>query len=320
MKRSQSQPKVKEPTRPRRRTSASFTPKQFNNVLDYPMRPSSAAAIIRRQNSVDTIADNKENFLTTPSPMCESESGRHSFSHAAPIKLQSLPQSPASRASLCYSPQSQFAWNRDRNLEKEIDSLKEKLKDTEERFQSLKMQHNSLSESHRFLKENQGQFQDDTDKFKIEIQHLAECANVLRNELQNARTDRTEALELQKTLQSELNECRTEKKNLQFQIDKDSKTIQDLQRQCREMERILMRKHPDSVSALIVASKNANNQNDDNSQSRKLLEQRIAQLEADAKEQDMKAQKILANVQSKFTSVQTKYETHIADLETQVLR
>lgn len=142
----------------------------------------------------------------------------------------------------------------------------------------------------------------------------------LRNELQNARTDRNEALELQKTLQSELNECRTDKKNLQSLIDKDAKKVQDLQRQCREMERILMRKHPDSVSALIVASKNSNNQNEDNSQSRRLLEQRISQLESDAREQDVKAQKILANVQAKFTTVQSKYETHIADLETQVLR
>lgn len=53
---------------------------------------------------------------------------------------------------------------------------------------------------------------------------------------------------------------------------------------------------------------------------RRQLEQRIAHLENDAKEQDRKAQLILANVQSRFSSVQSKYETHISDLETQVLR
>lgn len=95
--------------------------------------------------------------------------------------------------------------------------------------------------------------------------------------------------------------------------------IQDLQRQCREMERILMRKQPDSLSSLMTSSKTSN-QSEDNTSSRRLLEQRISQLESDAKEQDMKAQKILANVQAKFSSVQAKYETHIADLETQVLR
>lgn len=58
----------------------------------------------------------------------------------------------------------------------------------------------------------------------------------------------------------------------------------------------------------------------ESSHSRQLLEQRIAQLESDAKEQDHKAQQILAKVQARFNSVQAKYETHIADLETQVLR
>lgn len=61
--------------------------------------------------------------------------------------------------------------------------------------------------------------------------------------------------------------------------------------------------------------------NDENTAAgRRLLEQRIAQLESDAKEQDRKAQLILVNVQSRFSSVQSKYETHITDLETQVLR
>lgn len=77
------------------------------------------------------------------------------------------------------------------------------------------------------------------------------------------------------------------------------------------------------VILFLVASKNPNFSNgDDHSSSagRRLLEQRIAQLEADAREQDAKAQKILANVQTRFTSVQSKYEQHIGDLETQVLR
>lgn len=69
-----------------------------------------------------------------------------------------------------------------------------------------------------------------------------------------------------------------------------------------------------------VASKNPTNGMEDTSSSRRLLEQRIAQLESDAREQDVKAQQILANVQSRFSTVQSKYEQHIADLETQVIR
>lgn len=65
-----------------------------------------------------------------------------------------------------------------------------------------------------------------------------------------------------------------------------------------------------------IGSKKSN----DEAANRRQLEQRIAQLESDAREQDRKAQLILANVQSRFSSVQSKYETHISDLETQVLR
>lgn len=221
---------------------------------------------------------------------------------------------------------------RERNLEKEIDQLQEKLKDTEERLQSLRLQHDSLSQVHRVLRDNQTQYRDESDRCKIEIQHLSECAIKLRAELQSARNDRTEAMELQKILQKEVEESRAEKRKAVEQTEKDGRIIQDLQRQCKEMERILMRKHPDSVSALIVASKNPMKNNNvggvttssssvvDKSFSRNLLEQRIAQLESDAKEQDNKSQQILANVQTRFSAVQSKYEQHIGDLETQVLR
>lgn len=207
---------------------------------------------------------------------------------------------------------------RERNLESEIEVLQEKLKDTEERLQSLRLQYDSLSQAHRSLRDNQNQSSEESERLKIDVQHLNDCANKLRAELQTARSDRAEALELQKVIQKELDESRSDKKKIAEQNDKDAKTIQDLHRQCKEMERILIRKHPDSVSALIVASKNPNC-TDDKSASRRLLEQRIAQLEADAKDQDVKAQKILANVQSRFNSVQSKYEQHIGDLETQVL-
>jgi hypothetical protein len=125
-------------------------------------------------------------------------------------------------------------------------------------------------------------------------------------------------VEIQKILQQEIEENRVDKKKFQDITERDSKMILDLQRQCKEMERILMRKHPDSVSALIVASKNVPTQ-DTSPSTRRLLEERIAQLEADAKEQDKKAQGILASVQARFKTVQAKYETHIQDLETQVL-
>ncbi|XP_052900557.1 coiled-coil domain-containing protein 136 isoform X1 [Anopheles moucheti] len=220
-------------------------------------------------------------------------------------------------------PNDQYAsWSKERLLEGKITELQERLKDTEERYHSLKLQYDTLSQVHRTLRENYGAMQEESEKLQFDIQHLTKCADVLRSELQSARCDRDSAIELQKILQSELDESRKEKKRLQDSGEKDTKTIQDLQRQCREMERILMRKNPDSISALIVASKSPTGKSEtDGSTSTtcRLLEQRIAQLEADAKKQDAKAQGILADVQARFNSVQAKYETHIADLEMQVL-
>ncbi|XP_037823602.1 centrosomal protein of 162 kDa-like [Lucilia sericata] len=238
---------------------------------------------------------------------------------------KSVNSSPIHVVSTLTSPidthNSMISVTREHALKQEIEQLQERLKDTEERLESFRIQHDTVSQLHRKLRESNTQLQEESEILKLDVQHLNECANVLRTELQAARHDRDEALDLQKVLQNELEETRAEKKRAQEQKERDAKTIQDLQRQCREMERILMRKHPDSVSALIVASKSGGGSHNDqeNHSSRKLLEQRIAQLESDAKEQDLKAQQILANVQARFNSVQAKYETHIADLETQVL-
>jgi hypothetical protein len=64
---------------------------------------------------------------------------------------------------------------------------------------------------------------------------------------------------------------------------------------CKEMERILMRKHPDSVLALIVESKSSrspfSSAKEDSSsiKTRKVLKQRIAQIVNDALEQNRKS-------------------------------
>jgi hypothetical protein len=72
------------------------------------------------------------------------------------------------------------SWSKERELEKTIGELQEKLKDTEERFQSLKIQHDSLSQSHRILREDHGPLAEESEKLKLDVQHLTECANVLR--------------------------------------------------------------------------------------------------------------------------------------------
>lgn len=164
---------------------------------------------------------------------------------------KSTNSSPKRVVSALTSPIEHISVTREHALQHEIEQLQETLKDTEERLQSLRIQHDSLTHIHRDVRDNQSHLQDESELLKLDVQHLNECANILRTELQSARKDRNEALEVQKILQNELEDCRVGKKKLQERTEIDSKIIQDLQRQCKEMERILVRKYPDSVSALI---------------------------------------------------------------------
>lgn len=162
---------------------------------------------------------------------------------------RSIGKTPSPTPSL--TPSNSFSWTRERALEQQIESLQEKLKDTEERLQSLRLQHDTMSQAQRALRDTNHQLQDQSERLKIDVQHLNECANLLRAELQSARKDRTEALEVQKVLQRELDESRGEKRKVSDQMDGNQRTITDLQRQCKEMERILMRKNPDFMSGLM---------------------------------------------------------------------
>uniref|UniRef100_A0A182K2H2 Centrosomal protein of 162 kDa n=1 Tax=Anopheles christyi TaxID=43041 RepID=A0A182K2H2_9DIPT len=303
--------------------AATYPTKSSNRIRSSPENPPSQATITTtpQRRSVDqpTAIKPKDTDEQIAQPSYHSKQAKSPVSYRARHTCdRSTQPSPVPE-----EPDDQYAsWAKERLLEGQITELQERLKDTEERYHSLKLQYDTLSQVHRTLRDNYGAMQEESEKLQFDIQHLTKCTDVLRSELQSARCDRDSAIELQKILQSELDESRRERKKLQDSCEKDTKTTQDLQRQCREMERILMRKNPDSISALIVASKSPTGKQEpdgSNSTTCRLLEQRIAQLEADARKQDAKAQGILADVQARFNSVQAKYETHIADLEMQVL-
>lgn len=144
-----------------------------------------------------------------------------------------------------------FSWTRERALEQQIENLRETLKDTEERLQSLRLQYDNVSQMHRKLRDTNNQMHEEMDRLKIDAQHLRECANILRTELQAARKDRADAIEVQKALQRELDDSRAEKRKACDDADANAKQILDLQRQCKEMERIMARKNPDAMSSLL---------------------------------------------------------------------
>lgn len=159
--------------------------------------------------------------------------------------------SPTTPIISAMSASSSFSWTRERVLEQQIENLKETLKDTEERLHSLRLQYDNASQMQRSMRDKNHQMQEEMDRLKIDAQHLHECANILRTELQAARKDRADALEVQAMLQRELEASRSERRRATDEVESNGRQIMDLQRQCKEMERILARKNPDALQTLL---------------------------------------------------------------------
>lgn len=159
--------------------------------------------------------------------------------------------SPTTPLISAMSASSSFSWTRERALEQQIDGLRETLKDTEERLNSLRLQYDNVSEMHRSMRDKNHQMQEEMDRLKLDAQHLHDCANKLRIELQAARKDRADAHEVQSVLQRDLERSQMERRRATDEFESNSRQIMDLQRQCKEMERILARKNPDALQMLL---------------------------------------------------------------------
>lgn len=159
--------------------------------------------------------------------------------------------SPTTPLISAMSASSSFSWTRERALEQQIEGLRETLKDTEERLNSLRLQYDNVSEMHRSTRDKNNQMQEEMDRLKIDAKLLHDCADKLRIELQAARKDRADAIEVQSVLRRDLERSQTERRRVTEEFESNSRQIMDLQRQCKEMERILARKNPDALQMLL---------------------------------------------------------------------
>ncbi|KAM5165178.1 centrosomal protein of 162 kDa [Mantella aurantiaca] len=96
----------------------------------------------------------------------------------------------------------------------------------------------------------------------------------------------------------------------------DTKRIQDLERQVKEMEAILKRRHPNSIPAIMYAAA-AVSETDLTAKSSTVsfLERRIQKLESDLESKDEDAKKSLRSMEQQFQKVKIQYESQINDLE-----
>uniref|UniRef100_A0AAR2KXR1 Centrosomal protein of 162 kDa n=1 Tax=Pygocentrus nattereri TaxID=42514 RepID=A0AAR2KXR1_PYGNA len=104
----------------------------------------------------------------------------------------------------------------------------------------------------------------------------------------------------------------------------EARRIQDLQRQVKEMEDILRRRHPNSLPALIYAAAAAGGEEGRSScqhtapqpsQTTALLERRIHRLEAELEGRDEEAKRSLRAMEQQFQRIKLQYEQQISELE-----
>ncbi|KAH9630232.1 hypothetical protein HF086_012417 [Spodoptera exigua] len=195
------------------------------------------------------------------------------------------------------------------------ENLLEELKDTTERAKSLELLNVQLNDDNKALRKK---LEIVTEEKHVVDLKLAECEKFvgrLSKEYENRSTELNNIKENENRILADLQKERNDRKNLTIQHEKDLVIIHDLQRQVKEMEMILRRKHPDSVSALIVAAKSSTVEDN----KKKLLEERIARLEQELKDKENHFQGILLTLQEKFGDMKQKYESHIIDVERQLM-
>ncbi|KAJ8354141.1 hypothetical protein SKAU_G00217080 [Synaphobranchus kaupii] len=99
----------------------------------------------------------------------------------------------------------------------------------------------------------------------------------------------------------------------------DAKRIQDLERQVKEMEKILRRRNPNSLPALIFAAASAGGGGaPETPQTVALLERRIRRLEAELEGRDEEAKRSLRAMEQQYQKIKMRYEERISELEQQL--
>lgn len=171
--------------------------------------------------------------------------------------------------------------------------------DLKKQIEDLSIKLSSKMEQLRMTKQDLDKFQQNVLPLEKELLELRVREGNLLEKLQVSKSH----TEREKQLTQKLKD----------QVILDNRKILDLNRQVRELERILKRKNPDSVSALILT---ANTEHEKiGAEKVKLLEERIASLEKEIKAKEDIAQQDLIELQKKFSDMKEKYAARVAELE-----
>ncbi|XP_062837180.1 centrosomal protein of 162 kDa isoform X2 [Anolis carolinensis] len=163
---------------------------------------------------------------------------------------------------------------------------------------------------------------DEISRLQKRLQWYAENQELLDRDAARLRGAKEEIdklkLEVDK-LRSETGSQPTQQKKRLKDRAADAARIQDLERQVKEMEGILKRRHPNSLPALIYAAATAACEGDGDASAKtntaEFLERRVKKLEAELEGKDDEAKKSLRAMEQQFQKIKLQYEKRIEELE-----
>ncbi|XP_052811094.1 centrosomal protein of 162 kDa-like isoform X2 [Mya arenaria] len=203
-------------------------------------------------------------------------------------------------------------------LEKHVEKLvleREQLQKTIEQNKTLKSEEAMALER---------QYQGEVEKLKGKLKWYAENQELLDKGARKvkAREDEIHRLKMRlEELQTESGKRVEDSKVRARERAGDTKKIQDLQRQVKEMEAILKRRNPNSLQSLMMtaaAAGDTNNQANQRTAYTEVLESRVSKLEKELEGKDTETNTLLRGVEQKYHSVKVQYEERIKELEIQL--
>ncbi|XP_070189405.1 centrosomal protein of 162 kDa-like [Littorina saxatilis] len=174
------------------------------------------------------------------------------------------------------------------------------------------------------LKEMERRYEEEVDRLKRKLKWYAENQELLDKSSRTikAKEEEVQRLKLRiEELQTETGKRLEESKLRSKDKAADAKKIQDLQRQVKEMEQIIRRRHPNSLPSLMMAAAtmpDPSQGGDNRSHTVEVLEKRVRKLESELEKKDGESATLLRGMEQKYNAVKFQFEERVADLESQL--
>ncbi|KAK7497270.1 hypothetical protein BaRGS_00011564 [Batillaria attramentaria] len=217
------------------------------------------------------------------------------------------------------------------NTQRELKILQQSRSELEQHVDALVMEREMLKKQLNAakqarpeeIKELEQRHNEEVDRLKRKLKWYAENQELLDKSTRTikARDEEIQRFKLRlEELQTETGKRLEENKLRSKEKAADVKKIADLERQIKEMEQIIRRRHPNSLPALMMAAATAPEAAPtvENSRGRtvEVLENRIKKLEKELEKKDEEASTLLRAMEQKYNAV--KFEERVADLEGQL--